>query len=32
MAEQLLVGVDIGTGSSKGVLARLNGEVVTLSE
>ena len=32
MAEQLLVGIDIGTGSSKGVLVRLNGEVVALSE
>ena len=32
MAEQLLIGIDIGTGSSKGVLVRLDGSVVALSE
>lgn len=32
MTEQLLIGIDIGTGSSKGVLVTLSGEVVALSE
>ncbi len=32
MAQQLLVGIDIGTGSSKGVLTTLTGEVIALSE
>lgn len=32
MAEKLLIGVDIGTGSSKGVLVNLKGEVIALSE
>ena len=29
---ELLLGVDIGTSSSKGVLARPNGEVVAMAE
>lgn len=32
MAEQLLIGIDIGTGSSKGVLVNLDGTVIELSE
>lgn len=32
MAEKLLIGIDIGTGSSKGVLVKLSGEVVSISE
>lgn len=32
LKEQLLLGVDIGTGSSKGVLTRSNGEVIAISE
>lgn len=32
MAQKLLIGIDIGTGSSKGVLVTLDGSVVSMSE
>ncbi|MEZ5202775.1 MAG: FGGY family carbohydrate kinase, partial [Micropruina glycogenica] len=30
--KRLVIGIDFGTGSSKGVLARLNGKVIATSE
>ena len=30
--KRLVIGIDFGTGSSKGVLARLNGKVIATAE